>query len=112
MSGYMGEEEVIKMNEALAEKLTYTVEELESMPEGIRGWADWRENFLSGNTVEAASGVTVIYSGNDMELYQGSRGKLSYLSGAFCVPLFTASKDKSEVKAVGRRLPLLRFTAW
>ena len=36
MSGYMGEEEVIKMNEALAEKLTYTVEELESMPEGIR----------------------------------------------------------------------------
>lgn len=30
----------------------------------------------------------------------------------FIVPLFTASKDKSEVKAVGRRLPFLHFTAW
>ena len=36
MKKYMGEEEVLKLNEALAKGRKYTVEEIEAMPENVR----------------------------------------------------------------------------
>ena len=69
MSGYMGEEEVIKMNEALAEKFTHTVEELESMPEGIRAELIDGRIFYQATPSRLHQAPLALYLNRDNETY-------------------------------------------
>ena len=79
MPTYMGEEEVIKKNMALAQEQIYNVEYMEALPEDVRAeLIDGRLYYMDQDAPAAGD----VFVWKYLELYQGKELRLPGLPGA------------------------------
>ena len=63
MAVYMGEEEVIQKNMALAQEKVYTVEDIEALPEGVRAELIDGQMFYMATPSRKHQGLVIAISG-------------------------------------------------
>ena len=63
MAVYMGEEEVIQKNMALAQEKVYTVEDIEELPEGVRAELIDGQMFYMATPSRKHQGLVIALSG-------------------------------------------------
>ena len=87
MAVYMGEEEVIQKNMALAQEKVYTVEDIEELPEGVRAELIDGQMFYMATPSRKHQGLVIALSGMLFAHLNQNKGKCAVYPAPFSVYL-------------------------
>ena len=87
MAVYMGEEEVIQKNMALAQEKVYTVEDIEALPEGVRAELIDGQMFYMATPSRKHQGLVIAISGMLFAYLNQNKGKCAVYPAPFSVYL-------------------------